>query len=237
MPINCKYGSSAIPCSLYLQSPMQPPLLHNLHGQKLWLSGERCIFWEEASALIVSDCHFGKTGHFRKYGIAVPQNIYKEDLQRLVAVLNFFKPAQLIIVGDLFHSRANLELDWFKKWRKNFSDTRFILVMGNHDILAKQWYEDAGIEIVKDRLKIGSFVFSHEHCEKEEEEFVFCGHIHPGILLNGMGKQSLRLPCFYFTSEHCILPAFSRFTGLANINPEGGDHVYAVAVNKLVKIQ
>ena len=30
------------------------------------------MFWEEEKALIVSDLHFGKTGHFRKSGIAVP---------------------------------------------------------------------------------------------------------------------------------------------------------------------
>ena len=216
---------------------MQSPILHSLHGQKLWLSGERCIFWEEESALIVSDCHFGKTGHFRKSGIAVPQNVYKEDLQRLVSVLNFFKPGKLIVVGDFFHSRANMELDWFKKWRSDFPELRVILVRGNHDILHKNWYAKCGIELVEDRLKIGSFVFSHESCMKEENEFVFCGHVHPGILLNGLGKQSLRLPCFYFTKDHCILPAFSRFTGMANIDPESGDQVYAVAINKLVKIQ
>ena len=27
--------------------------------------------------------HFGKSGHFRKSGIGIPQNIYKEDLHRL----------------------------------------------------------------------------------------------------------------------------------------------------------
>ena len=216
---------------------MQTPLLHSLHGQKLWLSGERCIFWEEESSLIVSDCHFGKTGHFRKSGIAVPQNVYKEDLQRLVTLLNFFKPEKLIVVGDFFHSRANLELDWFKKWRSDFPQLKITLVRGNHDILHKNWYAESGIELIEDRLKIGSFVFSHESCEKEAEEFVFCGHMHPGIILTGLGKQSLRLPCFYFTNDHCILPAFSRFTGLANIDPESGDQVYAVAINKLVKIQ
>lgn len=216
---------------------LQTPLLHIIHGQKLWLSGERCIFWEDESALIVSDCHFGKTGHFRKSGIAVPQNVYKEDLQRLVMLLNFYKPVQLIVVGDFFHSRANLELDWFKKWRIDFPGLKIILVRGNHDILHKNWYAETGIELVEDRLKIKSFVFSHESCSKEDDEFVFCGHIHPGILLNGLGKQSLRLPCFYFTSDHCILPAFSRFTGLANIDPACEDHVYAVAGQNLVKIQ
>ncbi len=70
--------------------------------------------------LLLSDLHFGKTGHFRKEGIAVPQAIYKEDLQRLVTQIQFFKPQQVVVIGDMFHSHANKELDLFKKWRNDF---------------------------------------------------------------------------------------------------------------------
>ncbi|HEY1022611.1 MAG TPA: metallophosphoesterase, partial [Flavisolibacter sp.] len=119
---------------------MQAPLLHKIHGQNLWLSAQRSLFWEEEKALVVSDLHFGKTGHFRKSGIAVPQTVYKEDMQRLVSLLHYFKPSQLIVVGDFFHSSANIELDWFKRWRENFSALKITLVKGNHDILTDAWY-------------------------------------------------------------------------------------------------
>ena len=66
---------------------MQAPVSYKLLTQQLWLSAHRCIFWEEKKALLVSDLHFGKTGHFRKSGIAVPQAVYKEDLQRLVHLI------------------------------------------------------------------------------------------------------------------------------------------------------
>lgn len=85
---------------------MHQPLAFQLLQQHFWLSPNRYIFWEEEKALIVSDLHFGKTGHFRKSGIAVPQNIFKEDLQRLMDGISFFKPGQIIAVGDLFHSHA-----------------------------------------------------------------------------------------------------------------------------------
>ncbi len=216
---------------------MQAPLLHKIHEQNLWLSGHRAVFWEDTSTLIVSDCHFGKTGHFRKSGIAVPQQVYKEDLQRLLHLILYFKPKQLIVVGDLFHSKSNLELNWFTKWRNDLTSLSIILVKGNHDILQKSWYQSAGIELVKDSLKINSFRFSHEYCEVEENEYTFCGHLHPGIVLNGMGKQSLRFPCFYFAAAHCILPAFGRFTGLANINPQPGEKVYAVVSDDLIPLR
>ncbi|MFX6499045.1 hypothetical protein ABTG19_18945, partial [Acinetobacter baumannii] len=62
--------------------PMQAPILHTIRGQQIWLSAARVLYWENKKTLIVSDTHFGKTGHFRKNGIVVPQNVYKEDLQR-----------------------------------------------------------------------------------------------------------------------------------------------------------
>ena len=215
---------------------MQAPLPHKIFDQTFWLSAQRCAYWEEQGALIVSDLHFGKTGHFRKAGIAVPQNVFKEDLQRLVALVNFFKPAQIIAVGDLFHSRANLELDWFKRWRDGFPDLRFHLVKGNHDILKGDWYKSAGLTVWEAQLQIGSFYFNHENCITTEGVFSFCGHLHPGVTIHGVGKQSLRFPCFYFTHNQCILPAFSRFTGMAAINKHEASSVYAIVDTALIKL-
>ena len=140
---------------------MQAPVLHELHHQNLWLTAQRSIFWEEQKALIVSDLHFGKTGHFRKSGIAVPQTVYKEDLQRLVLLLNYFKPEQLIVVGDFFHSHANTELNWFKKWRNDLSQLKILLVKGNHDILKGTWYKEADIEVIEKELLMPPFLFPH----------------------------------------------------------------------------
>jgi hypothetical protein len=56
-------------------------------------------------------------------------------------------------------------------------------------------------------------------------------------VVNGLGKQSLRFPCFYFTQNHCILPAFGKFTGLANINPGKYDVVYALVEDNIIKLR
>ena len=215
---------------------MQAPVLHRIKEQNLWLSAQRSVFWEEEKALIVSDLHFGKTGHFRKAGIPVPQTIYKEDLQRLVNLLHHFNPQKLIVVGDFFHSHANTELDWFRRWREDFSQLHIILVRGNHDILNREWYSQTGIELVEKELFTSPFVFTHDHFEEKPEHYTFCGHLHPGILMHGLGKQSLRFPCFYFTDDHCILPAFSRFTGMALIDPKRDEQVFAIVENSLVAI-
>jgi uncharacterized protein len=55
---------------------------HSIKEQSFLLTAERCLFWEEEHSLIVSDIHFGKSGHFRKEGIGIPQTVFQEDLQR-----------------------------------------------------------------------------------------------------------------------------------------------------------
>jgi len=213
-------------------------LKHIVKEQSLCLSADRSIFWEEEKALIVSDLHFGKTGHFRKSGIAVPQNVYKEDMQRLLNLIQFFKPEQLIVVGDFFHSSANKELDLFLKWRADIEHLHIILVKGNHDILKAAWYTQANISIVDDCLTKGPFTFVHdlESCKTEDDQYIFSGHIHPGIYLAGAGRQSLRLPCFYFAEKYAVLPAFSRFTGIALIEPQQHETVFAIADKTLIPL-
>jgi uncharacterized protein len=215
---------------------MQAPLRHKIGDQTFWLSAQRCAFWEDEKALILSDLHFGKTGHFRKAGIAVPQTVFKEDLQRLLALIDFFKPQQIIAVGDLFHSRANLELDLFKRWRADFPHLQFHLVKGNHDVLKKEWYQEARLTLWEEQLQIGNIYFNHEKCTTTAGTFSFCGHLHPGVTLHGLGKQTLRFPCFYFAEHYCILPAFSRFTGTAAINQKEATSIYAIVDTALLKI-
>ena len=226
---------------------MQAATSYRLQGQQLWLSPERCIFWEEERSLILSDLHFGKTGHFRKSGIAVPQTVYQEDLQRLLTLIHYFQPQQLLVVGDLFHSRENKELELFRRWRDDFAYLHVRLIRGNHDILEDSWYEQAGIEVIPEKLRIRDFEFVHDitagstpppdaasksYIPKSQisnpPAYSFSGHIHPAIRINGMGRQSLRFPCFHFGEAYAILPAFGRFTGMASVRPEPRDQVFAI---------
>ncbi|HYE53932.1 MAG TPA: ligase-associated DNA damage response endonuclease PdeM [Chitinophagaceae bacterium] len=218
---------------------MHSLLKHTLKGESLCLSADRCIFWEGQKALIVSDLHFGKTGHFRKSGIAVPQKVYREDMQRLVHQLQFFKPEQLIVVGDFFHSHANKELDMFLKWRNDLEALNIILVKGNHDILKDAWYSQANISVVEDCFNMGPFTFVHDldSCGPQPGQYILSGHIHPGIYISGAGKQSLRLPCFYFTRNYAVLPAFSRFTGLAIMEPSDAEAIFAITDKALITIK
>lgn len=224
---------------------MQPAFPYRIRGQQLWLSPHRCLYWEEEKSLILSDLHFGKTGHFRKAGIAVPQSVYREDLLRLLSLVQYFQPRQLVVVGDFFHSRENKELNLFRRWRDDFPLLGIRLVLGNHDILKEDWYEQAGITVSKDVLRMGEFAFIHDIAAVEGgiavagggvaatgggsgRPYFFSGHLHPGIRIRGMGKQCLQFPCFYFGVEYAILPAFGRFTGTVSIDPMPESNVFAI---------
>ncbi|MEO6548911.1 MAG: ligase-associated DNA damage response endonuclease PdeM [Ferruginibacter sp.] len=213
---------------------------HTISGNTFLLSSDRCIFWQEQKTLIVSDLHLGKTGHFRKSGIAVPQGIFKEDMQRLVTLLQLYKPQQVVVIGDMFHSIDNKEHDFFIRWRKDFEQLAFMLVKGNHDILKESWYTSAGIKIccdddgsVSPTFKMGKFMFTHDITDPslapfDPAHYFFSGHIHPGISIRGLANQSLHFPCFYFGEKYAVLPAFSRFTGTYTIKPKRGEAVYAL---------
>lgn len=217
---------------------MQAILEFEVKKESLCLSSDRCIYWEKEKTLIVSDLHFGKTGHFRKSGIAVPALVFKEDIQRLVAQIQYFKPVNIVVVGDMFHSHANKELDLFAKWRNDFPHLEIHLVKGNHDILHKNWYTSNGIQLHDHSLIVDQFCFQHDYdnCTNGQANYVFSGHIHPGVTLHGAGKQSLRFPCFYFSPAFCVLPAFSRFTGCVSVSAKEEDTVFAIVNNSLIRI-
>ncbi|SFQ41422.1 ligase-associated DNA damage response endonuclease PdeM [Parafilimonas terrae] len=214
----------------------------NFREQHLWLSPERAIFWEDEKTLILSDSHFGKTGHFRKAGIPMPQYVFIEDLQRLFNLLQFYKPEQLIVVGDFFHSRSNKEHLLFEKWRNDFTQLEILLVKGNHDILHRDWYAQTKINVFDaDLLRINQFAFMHDCADIEKhtahtDAYFLTGHLHPGISIKGKSRQHLSFPCFYFNDAFAILPAFSKFSGLALINKKKADHVFAIVNGELVEI-
>jgi uncharacterized protein len=229
-------------------------LHHTIHNQNFILHHHRVLFWQEEKALILSDLHIGKTNHFRKSGIAVPTNIIKEDMQRLIECIQFFKPQKIIIVGDLFHSIQNKEHEWLAKWRNDFAAIEFILVKGNHDIVDESWYTQNNITVEKNYLQINTIVFVHqvpsilsngEENEKELSEdevkiassdYIIAGHIHPAVTIKGLGKQSLRFPCFYFTQKYLVLPAFGKFTGTYTVEPKKNEKAFAIVNNSVVAV-
>lgn len=199
--------------------------------QTLQLFSERAIFWKEQEILLVSDCHFGKAGHFQKHGINLHGGAEKKDLQRIKSLAALTAAKKIIFLGDLFHSRLN------ESWEElsalfNTISTEKILVKGNHDILPQECYSQAGLSTVEYHLE-GPFCFTHEPGPfPNKEYYVIAGHIHPAVTLRGKKSfLSVTAPCFYFGEDYAVLPAFGSLTGNEIIKPGKKDKVFIIAGN------
>ncbi len=191
------------------------------------------LFWMEESMLLISDVHLGKISHFRKFGAAVPQKAITKNFDLLSEVVAYFEPKTICFLGDLFHSSVNKEWELFEHWVA-LQQAQMILVEGNHDIISPIKYERIGIPVIPEIRKNG-FLLTH-HPEIREGFFNFSGHIHPAVLLQGAGRQSVRLSCFFKSENQMILPAFGEFTGSHTIKPHKKDEVFAIADSEILKI-
>lgn len=198
---------------------------------------EKAIYWKEKKTLILSDVHLGKSGHFRKSGIPAPLDLNEENQTRMKLLIDDHKPERLLILGDLFHSSANREWFRFEEWRSQFSKLNIHLIKGNHDSLHSSFYAQADLEVTEGLSEDGFYFVHHPTSEQNNDETVVGGHIHPGIKLSGKGRQTLRLPCFFFSDTTIILPAFGTFTGLYFIDEEEATEIYAVVENRVIKMK
>lgn len=205
-----------------------------IKSQTFILHPSGALFWEERKALLISDVHLGKVSHFRKHGVAIPNNAVSKNFTRLTDVVNYFDPESVVFLGDLFHSSKNSEWDLFVEW-SDCCVAEIILIAGNHDIIAKENYDKIDVKVFKE-LETDGFLLTHHPIEREDF-FNFSGHIHPGIELRGFGGQSLKLPCFFQKENQMILPAFGEFTGKYIMVPEENDLVYAVTKDEVILIK
>ncbi|MEJ6980923.1 ligase-associated DNA damage response endonuclease PdeM [Pedobacter sp. P351] len=208
--------------------------------QNLILLPKKAIFWEEEKALIISDLHIGKVGHFRKAGIAIPKLMEQEELATLSDLIHDFKPSQLIFLGDLFHSDMNNDWNWLELWRELYPTIKMILIQGNHDILHEDYYQQANFEL-HNKLRLGPFLFVHDKKDFEkippENVYVLSGHIHPAIRLRGRARQSVLLSCFSFGKTAGILPAFGKFTGKCCLKENEDDTVFGILNDKVILLK
>ncbi len=106
----------------------------------------------------------------------------------------------------------------------------------NHDARAGDPPSELDIRCVDGALVEPPFVFTHRPAPSELG-YVICGHIHPSARLSGLGRDRVRLPCFWFASAVAVLPAFGEFTGLADVSPEVGDRVWVVADESVIEVR
>lgn len=182
-------------------------------GERLLLTNQRVLYWAQQETLILSDVHLGKAAHFRKNGIAMPTQVSLADLARLEDLLQHYKPTQVLIVGDLIHAGANLEVSLFGALTQKFGTTSFVLIKGNHDRVSTEMLAKMGVHQVYREHNIAGIHFEHTPPGITLHQTI-SGHHHPGVTIRLPTRKNLRLPCYVVSDHQIILPAFSEFTGL-----------------------
>ncbi|MEP1032880.1 ligase-associated DNA damage response endonuclease PdeM [Ekhidna sp.] len=201
-----------------------------IKGEQLTLLPERAVFWESKRILIISDLHLGKAGHFRKHGIPISKKIHLTDLQILESLIQKHRPKEVILLGDLFHSFENNEWKDFLRFLEVYDFVKFTLIEGNHDILDNY---PLALEMTP-LLHLSPFSFTH--IKEESSYYNLSGHLHPGITIKGKARQSITMPCFCFSNNHGLLPAFGQFTGIKKIHPQKEDRVFGIAEGIVIEL-
>jgi DNA ligase-associated metallophosphoesterase len=207
-------------------------------GQETYqLLSEKAVLRTTDKTLFLADLHLGKAQHFRKNGISIPEISALKDYERLNRLIQQHQPQRLILLGDLFHSTYNYEWNLFCNFVDANKQIELLLVLGNHDILEKQHYKNLCLTVIEDVLEEGDLIMSHHPLKEVPMDRVnFAGHIHPGIVLYGKGKQRLQLPCFYLFKNQLILPAFGSLTGLQLMEAGTGNKIYVIGKDNVLEI-
>lgn len=205
-----------------------------IKGEPFHLLPHRVMFRPLQRQLIISDIHLGKASHFRKKGIAMPDESHLRDIDRLHYLVDKYRPETVLLLGDLFHSEYNNEWLWFKSFLRTYPKVQFVLLEGNHDILPRGTY------VIPNLLKIGILeeqhvVFSH-HPLTAPAKLNICGHVHPGVRITGKARQSVTLPCFAMNETHLLLPAFGDLTGLHLLDMDEESRYFLVTQDCVVEI-
>jgi uncharacterized protein len=208
--------------------------LIRIAGETFHLLPQKAVYRPAKNQLIVSDVHLGKATHFRKMGIPMPDKSHLKDLDTLDHLLRTFRPNTFLLLGDLFHSDYNREWLWFRSLLMEFSSVQFLLIEGNHDILPPETYDLPNLSRVP-LLEEDHFIFSH-HPLNAPHKLNVCGHIHPGIQITGLARQSMKLPCFCLDEPHFILPAFGHLTGLYLLEQKENAEYFIVAGKRVLKL-
>jgi hypothetical protein len=131
-----------------------------LIADKIILDGRLALFHETEGWLAVADLHFGYELSQRAAGTLVPLWGMATITERLRELIAEYKPARLIVLGDLVHDKTAAR-EAAQLLRDLGEGREVVVVAGNHDRQLRRHVE------MVDSFQTGDFYFHHGHCEME----------------------------------------------------------------------
>lgn len=208
-------------------------------GEALWLLPQRAVWWPSEQTLLVADVHIGKAASFRSLGVPVPEATTQDTLSRLDQLLQRCKASRLVVLGDLLHSarmRDTVAEQALLQWRQAHTELHIVLVRGNHDDRAGDPAASLRVDCVDEPAVFGGLLALHDPASHAGAP-ALAGHTHPGVRLQGRGRDRLRLPCFTLSPHVLTLPAFGAFTGMHTVTPGPGLQVFPVGPDRVFDLR
>jgi DNA ligase-associated metallophosphoesterase len=208
-------------------------------GHTLMLLPEKVVFLPESDTLLVADLHIGKATTFRQLGVPVPAGTTDESLSTLTRLVRRLDVKRIVFLGDFLHSGRSMSETTFAsvlRWRELHSALELTLVRGNHDDHAGDPPAILDIQAFDEPLRHGALAFCH-HPQPVAGAYVLAGHLHPCVSVGGRAHDWHRLPCFWFSQQVGVLPAFGSFTGMQTIRTKQGERVFAAAAHRVFELQ
>jgi DNA ligase-associated metallophosphoesterase len=181
-------------------------------GHILMLDPAGAIYWPAQDVLIVADLHLEKGSAFARRGALLPPYDTHVTLSRLEALVDRWRPATLVSLGDGFHDLhggGDLSPGLFDRLTALTRSLRWVWVTGNHDPAVLPELGGA----VLPSLALDGLVLRHEPSGAAAE---IAGHLHPKARVL-TARLRLCRPCFAGDAERLLMPAFGAFTGGLNV--------------------
>ena len=187
---------------------------HRLAGHLALLDRAGVMMLPEMDTLVVADLHLEKGSSFARRGMLLPPYDTGQTLKRLRAVIDYWKPARVIALGDSFHDdggAGRMSADDKSALHAIMEGRDWIWIAGNHDPAPPEGLPGRSMAV----LEAGHLVFRHEPSQGASAGEV-AGHLHPGARVVQRGR-AVRAPCFATDAKRMILPAFGAYAGSLNV--------------------
>ena len=211
-------------------------------GDLILLPG-RAALVPASRTLLGADLHLGKAATFRQAGIPVPEGSAEQDLARLAGLVAAHSIARVLVVGDLLHAVAGCTpavVAQFRAFRDRLPDTGFVLVLGNHDVAARRFAADLGLDDCLPVLDDPPYRFVHIAAAAVSDGdgtdatdgpadglgLIVAGHVHPRVVIRSRSGDRFAERCFHLDGGVLTLPAFGSFTGGQTVPPSATARVW-----------
>ena len=172
------------------------------------------LFLAAHGLLVVSDLHLEKGAAFARRGVMMPPYDTAATLDRLGRVIDAYKPAAVISLGDSFHDvtgARHMPEPFRQRLAAIMHGRDWFWIVGNHDPEPPAGLPGRTVN----EIAVGNLLFRHEPAARACDGEI-AGHLHPGARIVRRGR-SVRRPCFATDGRRLVMPAFGALTGALNV--------------------